>query len=167
MASDGILPRWRMGIREHRDRERSLYESLCQSELRSNQRRLQVISPPFPKAITNSARLAPESSYLAAVHDGWEALLWVQAIGTSLLSLNLSKAAMGGSSASGNLAAIMCHKALSVPSLVPKFLTQLLIVPVTDNTTLVCNSLSWREGKRIHTRAAGAENAMVSEALPP
>jgi acetyl esterase/lipase len=85
--------------------------------------------------------------YPAAVHDSWEALLWLQSTAASLLNLNLSKVAIGGSSAGGNLAAIMCHKALSSPALVPKFLVQLLIVPVTDNTATVDNTLSWGENE--------------------
>ncbi|KAL5328654.1 hypothetical protein ACEPPN_002156 [Leptodophora sp. 'Broadleaf-Isolate-01'] len=92
-------------------------------------------------------RLAPENPYPAAVHDSWEALLWLHSTAASLLSLNLSKVAVGGSSAGGNLAAIMCHKALSSPSIVPKFVVQLLIVPVTDNTANPKNTLSWRENE--------------------
>lgn len=92
--------------------------------------------------------MAPESPYPAAVHDSWEALLWLNNPSTaSLLSINLHKVAAGGSSAGGNLAAIMCHKALSSPSIVPKFLVQLLIVPVTDNTAWTTNNLSWKENE--------------------
>ncbi|KUJ12336.1 uncharacterized protein LY89DRAFT_688084 [Mollisia scopiformis] len=97
--------------------------------------------------ITVDYRLAPENPYPAAVHDSWESLLWLQSTGSFLLSLDLSKAAIGGSSAGGNLAAIMCHKALSSPSLVPRFKAQLLIVPVTDNTALTTNNASWKENE--------------------
>lgn len=41
----------------------------------------------------------------------------------------------------------MCHKALSAPSLVPKFKAQLLIVPVTDNTADTSNNQSYRENE--------------------
>jgi acetyl esterase/lipase len=79
-------------------------------------------------------RLAPESPWPAAVHDSWEALLWTSSeLGISKLHLNPSKLAIGGSSAGGNLAAIMCHKSAALPKPLP-ILTQLLIVPVTDNT---------------------------------
>jgi acetyl esterase/lipase len=91
--------------------------------------------------------LAPEFPYPAAVHDSWEALLWLQTTGNALLGLNLTKVAIGGSSAGGNLAAIMCHKALSSPFLVPKFSTQLLIVPVTDNTASVASTISWKDNE--------------------
>lgn len=41
----------------------------------------------------------------------------------------------------------MCHKALSSPSLVPKFKAQLLIVPVMDNTATTSNTVSWKENE--------------------
>ncbi|TVY23326.1 AB hydrolase superfamily protein [Lachnellula hyalina] len=97
--------------------------------------------------VTVDYRLAPEDPYPAAVHDSWEALLWLNAEGPAHLSLDLSRSAVGGSSAGGNLAAIMCHKALSAPSLVPKFSTQLLLVPVMDNTALPSTTLSWKENE--------------------
>lgn len=87
-------------------------------------------------------RLAPEDPFPAAVHDSWEAVVWVQSLGVSLLSLNLSKIATGGSSAGGNLAAIMCQKSLE-PSSPVKFIMQILMVPVTDNTATVQNNHSW------------------------
>jgi acetyl esterase/lipase len=39
----------------------------------------------------------------------------------------------------------MCHKALSTPVVVPKFVAQLLIVPVTDNTASPATNKSWKE----------------------
>jgi triacylglycerol lipase len=102
--------------------------------------------------------LAPEDPYPAAVHDSWEALLWLQSTGFSFLNLNPSKVAIGGSSAGGNLAATMCHKALSSPSLVPKFKTQLLIVPVTDNTASPSSTPSWKENE--YSPALPAEKMM-------
>ncbi|KAL3421742.1 triacylglycerol lipase [Phlyctema vagabunda] len=99
-------------------------------------------------------RLAPEDPYPAAVHDCWEALLWVFDKSTvSQLVLNPGKAAVGGSSAGGNLAAIMCHKALA-SSTIPRFLAQLLIVPVTDNTATGQTQASWAENE--HTPALPA-----------
>ncbi|KAN0120040.1 alpha/beta hydrolase fold domain containing protein [Hyaloscypha variabilis] len=92
-------------------------------------------------------RLAPENPYPAAVHDSWEALLWLRSTGFTQLALNPQKVAIGGSSAGGNLAAIMCHKALASPSLVPSFSVQLLIVPVTDNTASTATTLSWKENE--------------------
>lgn len=91
--------------------------------------------------------LAPEDPFPAAVHDSWEALLWVQSTGRTALNLDLSRAAIGGSSAGGNLTATMCHKALSAPTLVPRFKAQLLIVPVTDNTADTTNNASYRDNE--------------------
>lgn len=41
----------------------------------------------------------------------------------------------------------MCHKAAARPSSVPKFLVQLLIVPVMDNTATPENNISWAENQ--------------------
>lgn len=70
-------------------------------------------------------------------------LLWLVQQGPSTLSINLSKIAMGGSSAGGNLAAVMTHKALTLSPPV-HFQAQLLSVPVMDNTATVANNESYR-----------------------
>lgn len=91
-------------------------------------------------------RLAPEHPFPAAVHDCWEALLWlISPETTTHLSININKLSTGGSSAGGNLAAIMTHKALARPELSIKFRTQVLVVPVTDNTATIANNWSWKE----------------------
>lgn len=91
-------------------------------------------------------RLAPEHPYPAAVHDSWEALLWTVTKGAKVLNLDLLKLAIGGSSAGGNLAAILTQKALLLREQQPRpsflsqdirFVKQLLIVPVTDNTATI------------------------------
>lgn len=97
--------------------------------------------------------LAPENPYPAAVHDCWEALLWLLQQGPSALSINPSRIATGGSSAGGNLAAIMTHKALTLSPPV-HFQAQLLSVPVTDNTATVANNESYRRYE--HTAALPA-----------
>jgi triacylglycerol lipase len=93
--------------------------------------------------LTEDDSLAPENPFPAAVHDCWEALLWLVQQGPSALSINPSRIATGGSSAGGNLAAIMTHKALTLSPPV-HFKAQLLSVPVTDNTALVSNNESYR-----------------------
>ncbi|KAL5332749.1 alpha/beta hydrolase fold-domain-containing protein [Aspergillus crustosus] len=93
--------------------------------------------------VTVDYRLAPENPWPAAVHDSWEALLWLVSDGPAALNINISKLATGGSSAGGNLAAIITHKALTLSPPV-KFLAQLLSVPVTDNTAWVSTNDSYR-----------------------
>ena len=91
--------------------------------------------------------LAPEHVWPAAVHDSWEALRWLKSDGAALLNLDLNKVAVGGSSAGGNLAAIMTHKALAEPDVVPAICYQVLVVPVTDNTASPQNQLSYKENE--------------------
>ncbi|GIJ85371.1 hypothetical protein Asppvi_004228 [Aspergillus pseudoviridinutans] len=92
--------------------------------------------------VTVDYRLAPENPWPAAVHDCWEALLWLISDGASALPIDLSKMATGGSSAGGNLASIITHKALTLSPPV-RFRAQLLSVPVMDNTATVDNNESY------------------------
>lgn len=92
-------------------------------------------------------RLAPESPWPAAVHDSWEALIWLKSEGAQLLNCDLSKVAIAGSSAGGNLAAILTNKALDTPDLVPRFMFQVLVVPVTDNAADPGNNVSYKENE--------------------
>jgi acetyl esterase/lipase len=87
-------------------------------------------------------RLAPENPWPAAMHDAWETVLWVFGEGQNRLNLDLSKVAIGGSSAGGNLAAVMTHRALSRNI---TFALQLLIVPVMDNTATVDSNETYRD----------------------
>lgn len=64
-----------------------------------------------------------------------------------MLHLDLTKVAVGGSSAGGNLAAIMTHKALQEPDVVPSICYQVLIVPVTDNTATAGSQASYLENE--------------------
>ncbi|EXJ83487.1 triacylglycerol lipase [Capronia coronata CBS 617.96] len=97
--------------------------------------------------ITTDYRLAPESPWPAAVHDSWETVLWVFGQGKSILSLDLSNVAIGGSSAGGNLAAIMSHKALTYTTTKISFTVQLLVVPVTDNTASVDSNPTYKSNE--------------------
>ena len=61
------------------------------------------------------------------------------------LATGLTVDLTGGSSAGGNLAAIMCQRAVDRGS--PHFSLQLLSVPVTDNTADTTNNTSWSENQ--------------------
>lgn len=91
-------------------------------------------------------RLAPEHPYPAAVEDSFETLQWVFEKGKSLLGVDPTRLAIGGSSAGGNLAAILSMKAAELKPPIPLKLAQ-LIVPVTDNTALHTDDRypSWKE----------------------
>ncbi|CAE6467807.1 unnamed protein product [Rhizoctonia solani] len=79
-------------------------------------------------------RLAPECVFPAAVDDSWTALEWIYEYGATELGINPSKIAVGGSSAGGNLSAVMTQRAAQHSPPLP-IIYQVLIVPVTDNTT--------------------------------
>ncbi|KAK3314384.1 Alpha/Beta hydrolase protein [Apodospora peruviana] len=89
-------------------------------------------------------RLAPENPFPAAVDDVWEAVIWVRRQGTDL-DLDITKMAIGGSSAGGNLAAVMCQRAADRGD--QWFSLQLLSVPVMDNSADVRNNPSWEENQ--------------------
>lgn len=74
-------------------------------------------------------------------------MIWLKSEGARLLSGDLSKVAVAGSSAGGNLVAIITNKALEEPELVPRIMFQILIVPVTDNTADTETSASYKENE--------------------
>ncbi|KAH7345441.1 alpha/beta hydrolase fold-domain-containing protein [Rhizoctonia solani] len=78
-------------------------------------------------------RLAPEHVFPAAVDDSWAAVEWIYEHGKAELGIDPTKIAVGGSSAGGNLSAVITQRAVQCsPPLPIKY--QVLIVPVTDNT---------------------------------
>ncbi|KAG9093082.1 hypothetical protein FRC06_011681 [Ceratobasidium sp. 370] len=78
-------------------------------------------------------RLAPEHPFPAAVDDSWTALEWVYEHGAEELGINPLKIAVGGSSAGGNLSAVLTQRAAQRSPPLP-IVYQVLIVPVIDNT---------------------------------
>lgn len=74
-------------------------------------------------------RHAPEHKFPAAVDDAYEATRWIAAHG-SALGGDTSRIAVGGTSAGGNLAAVVCQLAREANS--PRILKQILITPVLD-----------------------------------
>ncbi|KAK2819421.1 hypothetical protein FQN49_007865, partial [Arthroderma sp. PD_2] len=93
--------------------------------------------------VTVGYRLAPETPFPAAVHDAWEAFLWLHSDALSLLNIDTTRMAVAGSSAGGNLAAIMAHRSLARS--MPALKLQVLVVPVMDNTADTTNNATYRD----------------------
>ncbi|KAB8293775.1 hypothetical protein EYC80_009260 [Monilinia laxa] len=92
-------------------------------------------------------RLAPENPYPTAPNDCQTALLSILTHPTHYsLPINPSLLALSGSSAGGNIAAVLSHRFSSLPTPIPISL-QLLIVPVTDNSASAKAYASWRENE--------------------
>lgn len=77
-------------------------------------------------------RLAPENPFPAAVEDATTAMRYA-ASHTDELGVDAEAIAVGGDSAGGNLAAVLCQQALAGNCPMPVF--QLLFFPVTDTST--------------------------------
>lgn len=96
--------------------------------------------------ITIDYRLAPEHPYPAAVEDSFEGLMYVME-NSKNLDIDNTKVGVSGSSAGGNLSAIMCHKYASSPYSkdLPPLKIQFLVVPVCDNTATPQTYETWRK----------------------
>jgi acetyl esterase len=98
-----------------------------------------TLSDPFCRALANASgcavisveyRLAPEDRYPAAADDAYAATRW-SAEHAADLGVDSSRIAVGGSSAGGNLAAVVALMARERRT--PQLAFQLLHVPVTDH----------------------------------
>jgi acetyl esterase len=76
-------------------------------------------------------RCAPEHPFPAAVDDAWAATRWIVDHAAELGG-DAERVAVGGDSAGGTLAAVVCHLAKQEGG--PKLVYQLLIYPATDLT---------------------------------
>jgi len=81
--------------------------------------------------IATDYRLAPESKYPAAADDCYAAVQWVAA-NAGALGVDARRIAVGGDSAGGNLAAVVCQMARDTGG--PRICFQMLIYPVTDHS---------------------------------
>lgn len=100
------------------------------------------------KCITVSVdyRLAPENPFPAAVYDVWEAYKWVLTNGRDLGG-NPDKVAAGGSSAGGNLTAVLSN--IITERGLKQLVFQVLAVPVTDNSANEETYESWKKYGKI------------------
>ena len=96
--------------------------------------------------ITVDYRLAPEFPFPACVHDSFEALLYVME-NPDKLGVDNTRVCLAGSSAGGNLTAVMCHRYAASPLSrgLPPIRFQMMVVPVTDNSATGETQLSWAE----------------------
>ncbi|EGV66788.1 hypothetical protein PSN45_002891 [Yamadazyma tenuis] len=99
--------------------------------------------------VTVDYRLAPEDPFPACVDDAYEAAIWGLASAPTILGINGTKVAVGGSSAGGNLTAIVTNKYASSPlaQTLPPLAFQVQVVPVTDNTATAETQPSWGENE--------------------
>jgi acetyl esterase/lipase len=81
------------------------------------------------RVISIGYRLAPEHRFPAAVEDSFAAARWVAAHAVEL-DIDPGRIAIGGDSAGGNLAAVVCQLATQAGG--PKLALQVLLCPTTD-----------------------------------
>ena len=95
------------------------------------------------KILAVDYRLAPEDRCPAAVEDAYAAVEWVERNGAGV-GIDVNSIGVGGDSAGGNLAAIVCQLAQSRKG--PRIRHQLLLYPVTDTKTDTGSYQSFGEG---------------------
>jgi acetyl esterase len=81
------------------------------------------------RVISVDYRLAPEHKFPAAVDDAFAALCWIEA-NAARLGVDANHIAVGGDSAGGGLAAVVCQMAKAKGA--PKLAFQMLLFPVTQ-----------------------------------
>jgi acetyl esterase len=86
-------------------------------------------------------RLAPEHVFPAAVDDAFAALRWVET-NAATLGIDPNRVAVGGDSAGGNLAAVVCQLAKGAP----RIAYQLLLFPVTQFGSPFASMRDFAEG---------------------
>ena len=91
-------------------------------------------------------RLAPEHKYPAAVEDAWAAAAWAVE-NAELLGGDPAQVGVGGDSAGGTLAAVVCLKAAEAGS--PQLAFQLLIYPATDMSCSFPSHQTFGQGYRL------------------
>jgi acetyl esterase len=95
------------------------------------------------KVVAVDYRLAPEHKFPAAADDSYAAVKWVETNAASL-GVDPNRIAVGGDSAGGNLAAVVCQTAKQKGG--PHIVFQLLIYPVTQLRANTESMKSFAEG---------------------
>jgi acetyl esterase len=95
------------------------------------------------RVISVDYRLAPEHKFPAAVEDAYAATKWV-AEHAATLGIDPNRIAVGGDSAGGNLAAVVCQLAKKADG--PKLALQILFCAPTDRTAETESHLAFAEG---------------------
>jgi acetyl esterase/lipase len=101
------------------------------------------------RVLSVAYRLAPEHRFPAAVEDTFAATTWV-AEHARALGLDPDRLAVGGDSAGGNLAAVTCQLAKQAGG--PRIALQILICPMTDDTTETASRRAFAEGYFLEDR---------------
>lgn len=114
------------------------YDGLCR--MLANESGCRVISVDY--------RLAPEHKFPAAVEDAYAATKWV-AQHAATLGIDPNRIAVGGDSAGGNLAAVVCQLAKKAGG--PKLALQILFCAPTDITAETESRLAFAEGYFLET----------------
>ncbi len=106
-------------------------------------------------------RLAPEHPFPAAVEDSRAAFRWVRE-NAETLGVDRERIAVGGDSAGGNLAAVVCLAEREEGAPLPSF--QLLIYPATDMTRSLASHRTLGEGFFLETPTI---DWFLDQYLPP
>jgi len=101
------------------------------------------------KVVAVDYRLAPEHKFPAAPDDSYAAVKWVETNAASL-GVDPNRIAVGGDSAGGNLAAVVCQMAKQKGG--PHIVFQLLIYPVTQMRADTGSMKSFAEGYFLEKR---------------
>jgi len=101
------------------------------------------------RVISVAYRLAPEHRFPAGVEDAIAAVTWVAAQARAL-GVDPNRLAVGGDSAGGNLAAVTCQLAKQAGG--PRIALQVLICPMTDDTTETESRRTLAEGYFLESR---------------
>jgi acetyl esterase len=109
----------------------------CVGSVAAYERVCRHLAAEVPCAVVSvDYRLAPEHKFPSAVEDAVASFRWVRAE-ASALGIDPERIAIGGDSAGGNLAAVVCQEQAAAGLAQPKF--QLLVYPSTD---MACSTRS-------------------------